>query len=84
MHAPQMLIQVLLAREARPRTALAIAMRTHARGFRAAVLLVDLALVAKQAAGVGEALDFLAARLGTDVRAGVFVHVFPKSGMGGQ
>jgi len=40
------------------------------------MLIMDFALVAEETAGVGEALDFVAAGFEADVGAGVFIHVF--------
>ena len=76
MDAAEVFVEVLFAREARAGAAFAVAVGTHARRLGATVLLVNFALVAEQTAGVGEALDLLAAGLFTDVRAQVLVHVF--------
>ena len=77
-----MLSKILLPRKASSSAPLAITMWTHAGRFWTAVLLVDFALVAEEAARVGEALDLFAAGFLTDVRAGVLVVVF--SGIYGQ
>lgn len=71
-----MLLEIFLPREPPAGAALASRIGAHAGGFGPAVLVVDLALVAGQAAGVGEAADGFAAGLVTDVGAVVFVHVF--------
>ena len=76
MHAPKMLREIFLSGKANTRAAFAVAIRAHAACFGAAVLAVDFALVAEEAAGVGEALDFFAAGFFADVRAVVLVHVF--------
>ena len=70
-----MLHQILTAGEARASAALAVLVRAHAAGFGAAVLVVDLALVAVEAAGIGEAA-VLAARLFAGVGSSMLVHVF--------
>lgn len=72
-----MFVKVFFPGEPGAGTAFAVAMRAHPRRLGAAMLLVDFALMAEEAAGVGEALDLLAAELVADVRAGVLVLVFP-------
>ena len=74
MHAADMLHEVFAAGEPRARATLAVGVGAHAAGFGAAVLAVDLALVAVQAAGVGEAAVFAAGSF-TGVGTGVLVHV---------
>lgn len=76
MTPPYVLLEVFLSREPPSSASLAGRIGAHAGGFGPAVLVVDLALVAGQAAGVGEAADGFAAGLVADVGAVVFVHVF--------
>jgi len=49
--------------------------RTHAAGFRAAVLPVYFALVAEETARIGEAADVVAFRFFADVGTRVLVHM---------
>lgn len=71
-----MFIEVFLPGEPGSGAAFAVAVRAHTGRLGAAMLLVDFAFMAEEAAGVGEALEFFATEFATDVRAGVLVHVF--------
>ena len=76
MDAPEMLRQILLSRKANACAAFAVSVRAHTASFWAAMLAVNFTLMAEEAAGVGEALDFFAAWLCTDVGTVMLVHVF--------
>lgn len=71
-----MLIEVLFAGEAMSRVTLAGSHGAHELILRTAVLLVDLAFVPQETAGIGEPLKFTALRVFASVGAGVFIHMF--------
>lgn len=75
VHAPQMLGQVLLAREALAAMALAVGMRAMEWILRAAVLAMDLTLVSQETAGVRKSRELLTALGGAFVGTVVLVHV---------
>lgn len=75
MAPAQMLVQVLQPREPLPEVALAAGMRAVQEVLGAAVLVVDLALMAQQAAGVRKTGELLAALPLAVVRAVVLIHV---------
>ena len=78
MYPAEMLHQVLLPRKTGAGAALAVGERAHAESFGSAMLLVHFALMAKQAVGIGKALDLLAAGFVADVWPVVLVYVFPS------
>lgn len=78
MHPAEMLGQVFFPGEASAAAPFAVGVRAHVAGFGAAMLPVDFPLVTEQAAGVGEAEDFLAAWFFADVWPSMFVSVFAK------
>lgn len=79
VHAAEVLVQVLLAREALAGVALAVGMRAVDRVLGPAVLVVNFALVSKEAARVGEAGEVLATLGRAAVGAFMLVHVFAAS-----
>lgn len=72
----KMFFQILLARKSVAGAAVAVRIWAHQRFPRIHVLLVDFALVPKQATGIREALDLIAAWLKAFVGAIMFIHVF--------
>jgi hypothetical protein len=76
VHAPQVLVEILLSREALAGVALAVDVRAVQLLSRASVLVVDLALMSEQTTRVGEAGKLLASLGRALVRAIVLVHVF--------
>jgi len=76
VHATQMLVQVLLAREALAGVALAVHVWAVELLARTTVFVVHFAFVTEQAAGVCEAGELFAALGGTFVGPVVLVHVF--------
>jgi hypothetical protein len=79
MTTAQVLPKVLLASKPVAGAAVAIGIWAHQGLLCVIVLLVHFALVAQETARVGEALDLVAARFVTFVRAVMFVHVFAES-----
>ena len=75
MHSTEMLVEVLFPREAGTGAAFAVPVRAEARSFGAAVLSVNFACVSQETARIRESPDLLAARLATNVRTKVLVHV---------
>lgn len=73
-----MLDEIFPSRKPSAGASLAVAVRTHRRGFGAAVLAVDFALVSEKTAGVGKAENLLASALFADVGTIVLVHVFSE------
>lgn len=79
MHAAQVLVQVFLAREAFSVMALAVHVRAVELLSRTAMFVVDLTLVAQEAAGVCEAWEFRTARDGAFVGTVVLIHVLSEN-----
>lgn len=76
MYSAEVLVEVLEAREALAGVALAAGMRAIQGITWAAVLTVDLALVAKKSASISESRKLLATLEFASVGSIMFVHVF--------
>ena len=76
VHSAEMFVEVFFPREPRAAAPFAVVVRADIVGFGPAMSLVHFALVTEEAAGVCEALDFLAPGFFAYVRSGVFVSVF--------
>lgn len=80
MTTAQVLPKVLLASKPVAGAAVAIGIWAHQGLLCVIVLLMHFTLVAQKTARVGKALDLVAARFVTFIRAVMFVHVFAERG----
>lgn len=76
MATAQVLSKIFLARESVAGAAVAIRIWTQYGFLSVIVLLLDLALVAREATRVGKALNLVSTRLGALIRPILFIHVF--------
>ena len=76
MSTAQMLAQIFLTREPIASAAIAVCVWTHQRLLGIGVFLVNFALVAEKATGVGEALHLITTWLVAFIRAIMLIHVF--------